>query len=331
MRDIQVAVIEDSNYDDRRNLQVLKIASAAKNSVTQSYSARAQVSINNLNDLHKKIVEKLRLHRITQVQTSVFLQCADDRAFNYDSLEHFTNSDLQTEMCTALLTLRWSFIFDVDGDGNEHIHTVYLRISERPNPGLIFQKVFSKQNDDIDSFDNGMFAPITCKVDFLDGKFGGEVLNVVNSWVAALPRAEPVFKLVHWLWLNDDKIVSFVKGTFPALATISYVGIWLGLLKPEHTNSVRIAAAWILSGGAVFFLSQYIAELITNQFYKHIRRINLIPVFALTSGDNQKITQYLSRSKRSMIGLATGGLVYGAFKVVGLYLATYVLKPLFGF
>ena len=331
MRNLQISIASDSADDESRNFQVLRIASAAKNTVTQSYPARAQVSINNFIDLHKKVIDKLRLHRITEVQTSVLAQFADDRAINYGSVEDFARSDLQTDLCTYLLTFKWTFIFDVDGDGSEHMHTVYLRISERPNPGLIFQKVFSKHNDDIDSFDNDIFAPITCKVDFLDGEFGGEILNLVSKWVGSLPKAEPVFKLVNWLWLNDEKIAAFVKGTLPALATISYVGIWLGLLKPEYTNSIRVAAAWILSGAAVFIFSQYMAELITNQFSRNIRRITSVPVFALTAGDNQKITKYLSRSQRSLIGLASGGFVYGVFKVVGLYLATYVLKSLFGF
>jgi hypothetical protein len=330
MNNVQVSVVSDGADEDSRNLQVLRIASAAKNSVSQSFSARAQVSINSITDLHKKLIEKLRLHRISQVQTSVLVRYVDDRAFTFESMDDFVRSDFHTEMCTSVLTIKWSFIIDVDGGGSQHMHSVYLRISERPNPGLIFQKVFSKHNDDIDSFDNGMFAPISCKVDFLDGQFGGEILGLVQKWAASLPKAEPVFKILNWLWLNDDKIIQFVKGTLPAVATIAYVGVWLGLIKNEYTESIRIASAWILSGVAVYLLSQYIAELITNYFGKNIRRINNVPVFALTAGDNQKLTEYLSKSQRSIYGLIGGALCYGVFKAIGLYLATYVIRSLFG-
>lgn len=331
MNNVQVSIVSDRGDEDSRHLQVLRIASAAKNSVSQSFSARAQVSSASILELHKKLVEKLKLHRISQVQASALVRYVDDRAFTFESIKDFAENDFQVDMCTAVLTFKWSFIMDVNGDGSQHMHSIYLRVSERPNPGLIFQKVFSKHNDDIDSFDNGIFAPISCKVDFLDGQFGDEVLNIVKNWATALPKAENVFKFINWLWINDEKIVDFIKGTLPALTTIAYVGIWLGFLKAEYTESIRVAAAWILSGGAVFLLSQYISVLITEYFARNLRKINNVPVFALTAGDNQKLTAYLSKSRRSLYGIIGGGVVYGACKAVGLYFATFALKSLFNF
>ena len=233
---MRISVVSE---EPSRDLRVLRIASASKNSVTQSYGERAQVSLESIKDLHKKIVEKLRLHRIDEVHALISMEFENDRSITFNSIEDFARFDFKIEQCANMLAMKWSFIFDVGADGGEHMHSIYVRISERPNAGLIFQKIFSRHNEDIESFDNEIFAPISCKVDFMDGAFSTEVLAVVTGWVRALPVAESSLGIVNWLKQHDRQVTSFIKGTFPVLATLAYVGIWLGKIDSEFTNSTK--------------------------------------------------------------------------------------------
>lgn len=327
-KDLNITVVSE---ESPRNLTVLRIASAAGNRVTQCYPGRVQVSFKALGDLNRKVIDKLGLHRIVDIHLAISMQFENDRTVSFDSLEALQRYDLNTGQCTYLVTMKWSFIFDVNGDGSEHMHSIYVRVSERPNAGLIFQKILSKSSEDIDSLDNDAFSPITCAIDFVDARFSAEILSVVNDWVLALPKAEPTFGFVNWLRTHSDRILPFVRGTLPFVAVLGYVGIWLGVLPEETSRSVRVATAWVLGGGAIFLISRYIAAELTKVFEKQLYKICNVPVFDITSGDSNKITKYMARSKRSVINLAAAGLTYGVFKVIGLYLATYVAKALFSF
>lgn len=318
-----------STNDDSRNLTVLRIASAAKNSATQFYPERVQVSLNSLIELNRKIREKLRLHKILTVQTAITVQFESDKTVTFADFDDFKEHDVKTDALTNLLSLKWSFIFDSADGGGEHVHSIYVRISERPNPGLIFQKFFSGHSEDIDSLDNEVFSPIVCKIDFLDGRFSGELQSVVTEWVSALPKAAHTFELINWLNKNERGITLFISGTFPIVVILGYVGIWFGIVPLYISNSVRYAAAWILGGGAVFLTAKYIADLLNKFFIKRIHRICNIPVFDITAGDGNRITKFMAKSQSSMFSLASAAIFYGIFKGFGLYLAAQIIKVFF--
>ena len=314
--------------DADRNVAVLRIASATSNSITQFYPTRIQVSGVSLGDLNQKLSDKLRLHRIVDTQVAVSLQFENDKTITFNSVENLSKFDHKTDARTKAITLKWSFVFDSEGNGEDHLHSVYVRVSERPSPGLFLQKMLNGHIDEIDGPEGDLFSPVVCKIDFFDSRFSTEVLSVVTEWVGSLPKAESTFGFVRWLANNDDKITSFVSGTLPAAIVLGYVGFWLGLIPPEVAGSVRIAAAWILGGGIVFLCSRYLATTLNTAFARHIRRITNIPVFQVTSGDVNRMTAYLSKSHNSMFRLAGTGVAYGAFKALGLYFATYLIRHL---
>lgn len=66
-KDSQLVIVD---HESNRNAVVLTIASPARNSVTQLYPERVQVSLPTLEDLHRKLSEKLRLHQILEVRTN---------------------------------------------------------------------------------------------------------------------------------------------------------------------------------------------------------------------------------------------------------------------
>lgn len=317
-KDFQVSMVDEQA---NRNLTVLRIASAAKNSITQLYSDRAQISLRSIEELHRKLAQKLNLHQVSETDLSVSIQFTNDRSFQFTSIEHLKSCDLSIDSLTQLVTLKWSFVFDPEGNGNDHLHTVYVRMSERPSAGVLVQRLFSSHNDDIDSLDGEAFAPIACKIDFLDGRFSTELLAVVTEWVKSLPKAVPTFGMAKTLLRHEDKISSFIYGTFPAANIVAYVALWILYLPPYMTGSTRNAAAWVLGGGVIFLLSRYFATLLNRVLEKSVRRICSVPVFQVTAGDNQRITIFLAKSQKSMITLSVGALIYGFFKAVGIFLA----------
>lgn len=80
MKDQQLSVVAEKSST---NVTVLRIATAARNSVTQLYSNRPQVFLKQIEELDKKIVRKLALHHIFEVTTSVCLQFENDRVVSH--------------------------------------------------------------------------------------------------------------------------------------------------------------------------------------------------------------------------------------------------------
>lgn len=323
---LQVSMVEDSH---QRNLTVLRIASAARNSITQLYPKRIQVSLPSIEDLQRKIMTKLNLHQIFDVTLSSSIQYDNDRTVTFESLESLKGYDFQTDALTHSITLKWSFIFQSGDDLSEHVHSIFVRISERPNPGVIMQKFLSGQSEDIESLDGEAFAPIECKIDFLDSRFSTELLAVITEWVNSLPRAATTFGIFHKIRSNEDSIGRFIYGILPAMVILAYIGIWLLHVPAESTSSIRVAAAWILGGGIIFQFSRYVTGKLTDIILQNTRRICRVPVFQLTAGDKNRITEYLAKSQKSMLSAATAALATGVMKAIGIYFGTKLIALLF--
>lgn len=314
--------------EEEQNSLVLTIASPARNTETQVYPARVQINIRAIEDLHNKVLSKLRMHRVAQVQPNFVVRFENDRSRSLDSIEQLLKLDDNVSQLTQVITARWSFVIDPSGDGDKHIHSIFVRMSERPNPGMIFQRLASGRSEDLDSLDGEAFAPVFCKIDFLEGQFSSELLSLVESWVKALPRAAPTFGLIKWLRSRKHIITEYIHGTLPSLAVLASLGIWMAYLPQWMTVSIKIAVAWILLSVILFLLSRYIALNINEHLTRQLDRICSVPVFQITAGDKNRMTEYLAKSHKSMFGLAISGLVFGLFKGIGLYLAGVLITRL---
>ena len=316
------------DQDSERNALVLTIASPARNSVTQLYKERVQVVARSFEDLNRKVVSKLQLHRIHEVRTTFSIQFANDRTVVVNSIDDFCSQDRKVDLLTKVVTAKWLFVFDSTGQGEDHVHSIAVRVSERPNPGLVFQHFLSGHDEDLDSLDGDIFAPISCKIDFLESRFSSELLAVITEWVTSLPKVELTFGLVHMLRRHSSRITAFVHGTFPPLVMIAALGVWMAYLPTWMTTSIKVAVAWILLSTVAFLLARYFAGGVNRQFEKHLERICTVPIFKITAGDENRMTRYLAKSHKSMYALVLGGLLYGAFKAVGLYLGGVLIARL---
>jgi len=321
-----LSVVSD---EPAQNLTVLKIASASRNSSSQIYPQRIQLTPPNLEDLHKKILKKLNLHGIRDVDSQVNLYLANDRIEDFESFEAFQKYDLKVDSITESLRLKWSFIFDSAGTGNRHLHCVSLRFSETPAPGAFLQRMLSARADDQDENDPDFFAPTVCKLDFADSRFASELFAVVSDWIKAQPKVEPTFAFVLKIREYEDFISRSIANTLPTIVLLAYVGIWLGLVPDAISGSVKYAVAWMLGGGALFLLARYAAYALGRMLQVNIRRMSLVPIFQLTSGDGNRITRYLAKSHKSALVLMATGVLYGISQGLGLYLASKILTHVF--
>lgn len=317
MKDFHVTVTHDD--ESNTELAVLRIASASQNSQSQFYPKAVRVNTAALSDLHWKIVSKLRLHQIDSVQVTVSLQLANDKTITFADIDQAMSFDTRITATTSSVSLRWQFLFCADG--KEHLHSVYVRVGEKPNPAMLIQRAMSLSSEDLESFDKEAMAPVSCRVDFFDGRFSGELLSVVSEWVAALPKAEPTFGLIRWLDDREALIGSYVVAVTPMIALAASIGLWLHMVPEDKAESLRTALAWAMGTGIAFLMSRHISWILMRAFAKHISRMNAIPVFEITSGDRQRLTKFLAKSHKSTIFAIATAIFYGFLKGMGIWLA----------
>lgn len=324
MTDFQVSVMNDGTAHNE--LAVLRIASASKNSQSQFYPEQARVSGQSLGDLNRKMTAKLKLHGITAT-LALTLKLANDKTIVFANMDRLLTFDTEIDAITSLVTMKWQFIFNSEGE--DHLHSVYLRVGERPNPAMLFQRVMSRSSDDMESIDREGLAPISCRVDFFDGRFSSELLTVVSEWVAALPKAEPTLGLAKWLNNHENTIGRYVVGVSPSICLAASAGLWLTVVSPEITQSVRGGVAWLIASAICFYFSRYISLTLMKIFASNITKMNAVPVFDITAGDRQRLTKFLAKSHRSMITASATAIAYGVLKGVGLWFASYVIRVFF--
>lgn len=322
MRDFQVSLMSDDS--SQNELTVLKVASASKNSQSQFFSDPVRVTGASLADIHRKMIAKLKLHSIDAVTLSLSLKLANDKTIVFADVNQLQSFDAKVDSLTSLISMRWQFIFN--NEGEDHLHSVYLRISERPNPAMLLQRAMTLSSDDLENFDKEAMAPISCRVDFFDGRFSGELLSVVSEWVAALPKAEPTFGWVKWIDHHEGAIGNYVVGISPSICLAASVGVWLAVIPMELTQDLRFCVVWLIGTAICYFFSRYLSLALMRAFARNISRMNAVPVFNITSGDQQRLTKFLAKSHKSSLVAMLAAILYGGLKGVGLWFASYMLR-----
>nr|WP_319566494.1 hypothetical protein [uncultured Rhodoferax sp.] len=125
MKNQQLSVIAEQ---PTTNVTVLRIATAAKNSVTQLFQNRPQVFLKQIEELNKKVYRKLALHKILDINTSVCIQFENDRVLNLSSVADLGKQDFEMDVLTDSISLRWSFVFDPAGKDDQHLHSIFVKI-----------------------------------------------------------------------------------------------------------------------------------------------------------------------------------------------------------
>lgn len=161
---------------------LLALLHGKSDSLCRLFSKEIFVGIEDLQSLNDMIIQKLSLHKVNAITTTLDITFANKRILTFKSWSEFESYDFQKiNSSTKSIFIQWDFLASLDNFKVPQRHTISVRISSTPNPSDFFKVLLSGGFDEAHDLDIQSCTMI-CKVDFVNNTLAEELVNVVGHW-----------------------------------------------------------------------------------------------------------------------------------------------------
>lgn len=177
---------ENASLMNEHNLQnasaLLALLHGKSDSICRLFKKEIIVGISDLKSLNDMMIEKLSLHNVSAITTSLDISFANKRIVTFKSWLEFEAYDFSAiNSATKSVFIQWDFLALINNFEVPQRHTVSVRISSTPNPSDFFKVLLSGGFDEAHNFDI-QSATMICKVDFVNNTLAEELVNVAEHW-----------------------------------------------------------------------------------------------------------------------------------------------------
>ncbi len=324
-------IVARSNKEDLKAL--FYVLAGKPDSVIKVFPRPAIVEPKDLYDLNDRISEKLAQHHVFSVVVTATI-AHDKNLIKEFAWSEFAAHKWNGAETTKSASLRWDFMVQLPGYQVPQRHTLTLRISGERNPMDMLEVALSKDADKASRAETE-FAPMFCRVDFINALLSEELINIVVAWHAALPK--PAGSTGFWPWLrkHDHYVIpaTHVMAKMIGVAVCLIVG---GVLLPTDLSggvTPRLGvqfAAWLLTSLAFIEILEMIGHFVGQGAASALDRSNRHVALRFTRGDINRESELAEANRKSIRNVAwrLGGAfaLDVAFTVGATWIATRVLS-----
>lgn len=161
---------------------LLALFHGKSDSICRLFEKEIVVDKNDLKRLNELMIEKLSLHNIDNITTSLDITFVNKKIISFTSWKDFEDHDFETVTSTTKsVFMQWDFMASINGYRIPQRHTMCVRISSTPNPSDFFKVLLSGGFDEAHDFDIQSCTMI-CKVDFINNTLAEELVGVAERW-----------------------------------------------------------------------------------------------------------------------------------------------------
>lgn len=317
------------NADTARNL--LKALANPRNSHIELFKKPVQVSMKDIEELTKRVANKLGQLRVdsqcTIMKTLVSLD--KDRNFQLIGWQQVKSFDWKIPEKTNAVVLAWEFMYKRDDIQSPELHVLSVRITEAMHPMQVLRAALSSDRDDAERLEIKM-APVVCEVDYVDGLLSRELVQLVGQWHEGLRRPAPLSDIGDFIQKRQVAICKSVDFSLEMLLPIAYISaiyIWMHqrLDQPLTTEFITYALLFIMIFTLVIKIANRFSSWMAQRLALNIERMGKFPIFELTNGDQNNLTAAISKITASTIKFWGGIGVSFVINVISAVFTFYVL------
>ena len=174
--------VRNSDVDLSNANALLSLLHGKSDSICRLFNREILVSKKDLSSLNDSMVDKLSLHNVQAITTSIDITFSSKRILTFKSWEEFIRFDFNTiNSYTKSIFIQWDFLALINNYEVPQRHTVSVRISSTPNPSDFFKILLSGGFDENHNLDI-QSSTMICKVDFVNNTLAEELVNVAEHW-----------------------------------------------------------------------------------------------------------------------------------------------------
>jgi len=295
---------ENNEVFSKENMQnasaLLALLHGKSDSICRFFNKEVIVDKNQIITLNEMIIDKLTLHNVSTITTSMDIVFANKKILTFKSIEEFLKQDFELiNAVTKSVFIQWDFFVDLNY-GVPQRHTVSVRIASTPKPSDIFKVLLNGGFDDVDDI-NIQGATTLCKVDFVNNTLAEELVNVISSWNDLCENAiTKKGKIKRFLYKNKNIMANL--GKFSAMYSICIIiSVFIKILlssKKLIINSEFLFFLIIMIIPMVPFITS-IGKSLGQSIYDKCGYILETHIFIISKGDKKENERIEERGKCS--------------------------------
>ena len=284
---------------------LLALLHGKSDSVCRLFGKEIIVDINQLDNLNSLVLEKLGLHSVSAITTSVDVSFTDKKTLSYKAWEDFKKENFNAiNSVTKSIFVQWDFFATFSGYKVPQRHTLNVRITSSLQPSDMLKVLLNGGLDEKNSFDIQCCTTV-CKVDFINNALAEELLNVVQKWTELCESAySEKGRVQPFLFKHRNKLANIVElcVVFSFCMLIAIVIKLLNrydLMGTEWGNLVYLFIFMIPLTTAAQKLGRYFGK----KVYNELNDLMETHIFRISLGDTKQaqIIAEESRYKNSAI------------------------------
>jgi hypothetical protein len=285
----------------REDLRALfHVLTGKPDSLTKIFPRPAVVTPQDIQDLHARVYEKLEHHSVPACTVSVSVVHEKNLVADFAWSEFVAHRWTGAEV-TKSISVKWDFMVQLPTYKVPQRHTLTLRMSSEPRPLDMLQMVLSPDSDVAEA----EFAPMFCRVDFINALLSQELINIVVSWQESLQRPPVISGFWRALRRRNAGIHQSIHQLFRVLGAIISIGALAYLLPkplgiPATLGHIATLVVWLFAGLMVVDLCENVGHHVAAGAAKALENYGKYVVLRMTKGDANKQSELDAVNRKSV-------------------------------
>lgn len=292
-------IISIDEHDLRNASALLALMHGKSDSICRLFKKEILVNKNNLSLLNNSMVEKLSLHNISSITTSIDITFSNKKVITFKSWLEFEKYNFDTiNSATKSIFIQWDFLAIINNYKIPQRHTVSVRISSTPAPSDFFKVLLSGGFDESHDLDIQSCTMI-CKVDFVNNTLAEELVNVAEHWNELCECAYSKKGVLRSFLFNHRGLCAHIFEIFFTFCIALIVAIFLKVIIQNHLLVVSEKTLLYTLVGIIPLSSliKNISRAGGGKIYTSFAGLMDTHIFSISTGDYKEQTKVEKNSK----------------------------------
>lgn len=321
--------VKEINQDQMQD--VFRLLFSGDNSLTEMFDRDVILTLNDIEDLNTKIIEKLSRNRISGISFQAIIRFENGKLKEYNSWNNFITSDWNISNVLDTMQLNWTFLIADSKNPHNYLHTLSVFCSSSIKPQHLIQALLSSDPSKLEKVEI-QAVPISCKINYTDHVISQELMSLVSEWNKGLGKPEYVLKFMTWFKKKSTSIVNWIERSIPILMGLACFAAYSNLTAhypheaPACAGLINTAMYWLLGTAAVLFLSIKLSSDLADYVRTQIVRYGTTTVFSITNGDLNRQNELMAKSTRIFYKFIASSIFAILWNVIGGIITAIMIK-----
>ena len=294
---------------------------ATPDTQTKVFNEGKVITVNEINELLRKVDEKIKNHYTVIDQVTIYLSFNDGRNEEL-IIPEFMRKDWNIPASTKTISIKWDFYVKLPGYKVPQRHSLTVRMGSKLRIDEWLKVMMDSENDlEIDS----IMADLVCRVDFVNAVLADELINRVEEWYKSLQDDNQESKFLSFFRKHNNRISKLIELMAPIIALFLIYGVTKRFLNTHSVTGIFNSSEqlsnlllWLVISIIFLLIVKYIGYFLASVYHRKSKSFQDYSHLLLTKGDSNARDKAKKKNKTLLREIS--------YNFIGSLLATIIIS-----